>query len=166
MNTSRRSSVGRAPSNYGMEVGGSSPYRRDQPFRQFEFRWGEHIGLSECPYLIRYTLTMFGMSLRIHHWLASDDQRYLHDHPWDYLTLIVCGGYTDISPETSDRLSFGSFRYRKAEHRHTVRVDTGGCWSLLLTWPKRRNWGFWIPGRDKILRPLRYFSRFGHHPCE
>jgi len=26
-----------------------------------------------------------------------------------------------------------------------------------------RNWGFWVKG--KFVRPLRFFGKFGHPPC-
>lgn len=147
------------------EVVGSSPIQRDHiPFQQFELRWNEPVGLPECPYLRRWVLTLFGYSLRLHHWTASDDQRHLHDHPWWMLVLILRGGYTDISETQQDVLSAGSIRFRNATHRHTVKVSHG-CWSLLLTGRHSRNWGFYVPGRSALLRPLRYFSRYGHHPC-
>lgn len=133
-----------------------------RPFREFEIRWREAVGLPECPYLYRWTLTLFGRTLRLHHWVASDDQRYQHDHGWWMLVLVLRGGYTDRST-SDDRLGPGSIRFRAATHTHTVVVDKGGCWSLLLTGRKTRNWGFYV--RGKMIRPLRYFSRFGHHPC-
>lgn len=136
------------------------------PFTRFQLRWNDAVGRPECPYLRRWTLTIFGYGLRVHRWLASDDPRYLHDHPWWMLILIIKGGYIDISPEGEDRLGRGSIRFRPAEHRHTVRVDKGGCWSLLVTGPKIRNWGFYVPGRETFLRPLRFFSRYGHHQCD
>lgn len=143
-------------------------------FKLFEFRWAEKVDPERgCFYLTRWVLTLFGYSIRLHHWINDDDQRYYHDHPWWMLIFILKGGYTDYSPlennipgQNFDHLHFGSFRFRKADHKHTVVVDKGGCWSLLLTGPVSRNFGFWIPGRDKPMRFLRYFSRYGHHQCD
>jgi hypothetical protein len=46
------------------------------------------------PYLIRWTFfDVFGYSLKLHIILRSDDDRAPHDHPWDFLTLMLQGGY-------------------------------------------------------------------------
>lgn len=63
-----------------------------------------------------------------------------------------------------DYLGPGSVRFRPAFHTHTVQVDPGGCWSLLITGPKSRDWGFWVDGKWKRMR--KYFKEHGHHPCE
>lgn len=136
------------------------------PFEKFQLRWRDKVGRPECPYLIRWTLTIGGYAIRLHHWLASDDQRHLHDHPWWMLTIMLRGGYTDISTDGEDYLSVGSIRFRPALHHHTVKVDSGGAWTLLITGRKSRNWGFYVPGREALLRPLRYFKRYKHHQCD
>lgn len=136
------------------------------PFRRFEIRWAEPVGLLGCPYLRRWVITAFGRSVRLHHWLASDDQRNLHDHPWDYAVLILKGGYCERTPLGVTYKGAGSLTRYPAEHRHTVIVTRPGAWSLLVTGPVRRHWGFYVKGRERLMRPLRYFSRYGHHPCE
>jgi hypothetical protein len=59
-------------------------------------------------------------------------------------------------------------RLRRAEHRHTV--VTSGCWTLLLTGPERRTWGFWEPrpsdGKMRFVKQNKWFYANGHHPCE
>lgn len=139
-------------------------------FRPFQLRWREPIGKDECPYLVRWVFSVFGWSIRVHKWLASDDQRYFHDHSFDFFTFILKGGYIDRSPTESgvrvQHLGPGDLHFRPAEYKHMVEVKPGGCVSLLLCGPPRRKFGFWIPGRDKVMRPLRYFARYGHHPCE
>lgn len=137
-----------------------------KPFKQFELRWKDRVGLPECPYMTRWVIVLMGYALRLHHWIASDDQRYKHDHGWWMLILVLWGGYTDVTDTGEDVLRAGSIRLRSATHRHTVRVNKGGCWSLLLTGPKLRKWGFYKPGSNKMIRPLRFFDRIGHHPCE
>jgi len=134
-------------------------------FNLFGIIWHNPIGLPECPYMIRWVILFFGYSIRLHHWVASDDQRNFHDHPWWMITLMLKGRYVDITSEKHDILTSGSIRFRKASHKHTVKVDPPGCWTLLITGRSVNNWGFYVPGRERRLRPLRYFSRYGHHPC-
>lgn len=144
-----------------------------KPFTDFELRWAEPVGLPECPYLKRWVLTLFGYSIRLHHWLASDDQRHYHDHPWDFWVWIIGGwGYWEsVSYPDGKRSVFvrevGDFTFYPAEHRHKVCLRPGtDSWSLVFSKRNRRKHGFWIEGRDTLLRPLRYFSRYGHHPCD
>lgn len=131
--------------------------------------WGQRVGETECPYLRRWILN-FGLgSIRVHHWIASDDPRALHDHPWWFLTFVVRGGYLDVSEYADgtpryDHLTEGSVRYRPALHKHTVLVEPGGCWTIMLTGRHSRDWGFWVNGQWKRMR--RFFREHGHHQCD
>jgi hypothetical protein len=123
----------------------------------------EKLGLPTCPYLIRWRIETRWGSIRLHHWLASDDQRNFHDHPWDFITLVIRGGYVDRSPSGDEHLKAGRLAFRSSEHQHTVYPDPGGAWTLVFTGPKVRNWGFWVAGRFK--KANKYFLTYGHHPC-
>lgn len=79
--------------------------------------------------------------LRLHHFFRGDDDREPHDHPWGFVTLVLAGGYVDVSVMGADVLRRGSVRYRPARHAH--RVETAGCWTLVLSGPITRAWGFW-----------------------
>lgn len=137
--------------------------------------WGQELGKPECPYLKRWVLNFGKFSIRLHHWIGSDDPRYMHDHAWGFYTLVLKGGYTDISqigdipadhtyPSTlRQHLKRGSLTYRPAHHRHTVQTDSGGAWTLLLVGPFKRKWGFYVDGEYVGVR--EYFRKFGHHPC-
>src|ERR1700722_4369121 len=114
--------------------------------------------------MTRWVLDLGLLSVRLHHWTGSDDDRALHDHPWWFVTLVLAGGYRDVSEDGEDRVGPGSVRFRRATYRHTVQVDPGGCWTLLLTGPERREWGFWVGGRFR--KRNKYFYEHGHHPCE
>ena len=131
--------------------------------KTFQLRWNEPLGEKDCPYAFRWVFIFFGYSIRIHHFLRSDDKRYFHDHAWWFYTFVLKGSYTDVSETGSDTLKRFQWRFRPAEHKHYVDVPKGGVWTILLTGAKERNWGFWINGKMK--RPLKYFDKFGHPPC-
>lgn len=145
-----------------------------QPFQTIgtkpimEFKWRQPLGDSECPYVIRWVFKCKWFSLRLHHWLSSDDKRHFHDHEWWYLTIILWGSYTEWSPNVPygrETLKVGSIRYRPAIHKHIVTIPKGGsCWSFLITGPKIRDFGFWV--RGKFRKRNKYFFEHGHHPCE
>lgn len=69
-----------------------------KPFKLFQIRWAEKLGYPECPYLIRWTFIFFGYSIRIHHWIKSDDDRYFHDHSADLLSIVLKGQYWNVKP--------------------------------------------------------------------
>ena len=124
----------------------------------------DKVGLPDCPYLERWILNFNLFSIRLHKWHSSDDQRYFHDHEWDYITFVLRGSYRDISPNKEVNLKALTIAYRKAEHQHKVLLLKKPCYTLLLTGPKRRQFGFWVNGKFK--KRNRYFYDFKHHPCE
>lgn len=133
-------------------------------FAPFQVRWNECLGDPACPYMRRWVINAGLFSIRLHQWYRSDDKRFMHDHAWDFATIVLRGGYTDVSEHGRDALRAGSVRFRKAEHRHYVEVPADGCLSLLICMKPRRNWGFWVKGR--LLRPLKFFSKHGHPACD
>lgn len=67
-------------------------------FKKFQIRWAEKLGDQNCPYLIRWTFIFFGYSIRIHHWIKSDDRRYYHDHASDLVSIVLKGHYWNVKP--------------------------------------------------------------------
>lgn len=138
-----------------------------QKTKQFQVRWKEPLGEVECPYAYRYVFLFFGFAIRIHVWKRSDDKRFMHSHPWWFITLVLKGSYTDVYDDNGvtkrDVLNRFSIRLRRANHKHYVEVPREGCITILLTGRPKQKWGFWIDGKMK--RPLKYFHKFGHPPC-
>ena len=125
---------------------------------------GQELGHKECPYIRRWYLDLGFCSIRIHQWFHSDDARFFHDHPWWYISLVLKGSYQDISPiGTKTRLP-GSLAFYPATHQHTVSITKSPCWTILLTGPEKRDWGFWVKGKFK--KRNRYFYDYGHPPCD
>jgi hypothetical protein len=124
--------------------------------------WNQKLGLPECPYVHRWCLNLGLFTVRVHHFLRSDDNRALHDHPFWFITLVIKGKYDDVTENGYITLTAGDVAFRPALHRHTVR--TTGVWTLLLTGHETRVWGFYPNGRFK--RREKYFKKYGHHPCD
>jgi hypothetical protein len=129
-----------------------------------KFISAEQIGLEECPYLFRVVVNFYWFALRFHRWEGSDDIRAFHTHPWWFATLVIWGGYVDISQKGRDVLGFLSFRFRRANHAHTVQITKRGTWTVLITGRPKQRWGFWVDG--KLIKRDKYFARHGHHPCD
>jgi hypothetical protein len=112
----------------------------------------------------RWVLNLWLFSIRVHKWYRSDDKRFFHDHGWWFWTFILKGSYTDVSPQGRETLKAGQLKFRKATHQHYVEVPPEGALTILFAGPPTRNWGFWVNGKFK--RPLKYFHKFGHPPCD
>lgn len=95
---------------------GSSDLRR---FKPFQIRWAEKLGLQECPYLIRWTFLFFGFSIRIHHWLRSDDNRFFHDHAADLISIVLKGEYFNVKPVDPNKNPNAVIPI----HRYTVKIN-------------------------------------------
>lgn len=125
----------------------------------FQLRWKEALGNQECPYLYRWTIILFGYSIRLHHWLKSDDRRYFHDHACDLISIIIKGSYKNVTPEGEFLAQAWKPRRMNALDRHYLDIPKEGAWTILLCGRPYNKWGFYVNGHK--WRPLRYFSKFG-----
>lgn len=125
--------------------------------------WGfyaSHIGSHGNIYMRRFIFLLpFGLgTIRLHHIMRSDDDRHLHDHPFDFTSFLLSGGYTETTPpETlfseADRHIAGrwpkksrfwprfSIVKKRAEDLHSLTLERP-VWTLVFAGPKRRDWGF------------------------
>lgn len=103
------------------------------------------IGGTENPYMIRWVLFRFrGWQLALHKICRSDDDRALHDHVGDNLSIILKGRYTEMP----DRQVYGAGNvvFRRADKPHRLVLDPGKpVWTLWLRGPHIREWGFHCP---------------------
>ena len=126
-------------------------------------KWSEPLGFPEKPYAKRWVAEFGRFSVRLHHWFSSDDERAPHDHSWWFWTAILAGRYIDHSDEGSEVMFPGKVRFRPADHRHWVEIPSGKkCWTLLVTGPFVRPFGFWVTP-TKRLKANKYFFTHGHH---
>lgn len=100
------------------------------------------------PYLERYYLFLkdrenFSFNIFLHKFLKSDPDD-LHDHPWNYRTLILYGGYWEHTKTGKHWRGIGSYRYADAKSIHRIELDKNNptCWTLFIPGKKIREWGF------------------------
>ncbi len=110
------------------------------------------IGGDEDPYLRRWWLiprTRF-FNVYLHHFLRSDDDRALHDHPWWNLSILLHGQYVEHTISAggvnvrTPRCA-GQWKFRRAAAAHRIELVDGPCWTLFVTGPRLREWGFHCP---------------------
>jgi len=112
------------------------------------------------PYLERYAIFRSKFfSIYLHHFVASDPDRGLHDHPFRWNASLILSGYyyevvaagrdTDkpvesytVKRNTWDFLTFDSY------HRHRVVLLSShrqpqDCWTLFMHGHRSKGWGFY-----------------------
>ncbi|ARQ01905.1 hypothetical protein [Pseudorhodoplanes sinuspersici] len=89
-------------------------------------------------------------NIYLHHFLRSDDDRALHDHPWWNLSILLKGEYTEHTipaggVNVRKVYKAGNIKFRGASSAHRVELHAGPCWTLFITGPRLRAWGFHCP---------------------
>jgi hypothetical protein len=122
------------------------------------------------PYLHRwYLLRTKRVAIFIHRFIRSDEDRALHDHPWDFLVIPIWRGYIEHNERPCDCwhctcqnpsgprphfnranqtrvLPFVHTRFRRGTYRHRVELIGGKpSWSIFVRFKEWRTWGFWLP---------------------
>lgn len=115
------------------------------------------IGPPDNPYLRRWWLwrRRWPSSCYLHQILRDDDDRALHDHPWWNVSIVLRGSYREITPAGARVRRPGSIVFRRATAAHRLEVVDGPVWTLFLTGPVVRGWGFhcpkgWVPWREFV----------------
>jgi hypothetical protein len=108
------------------------------------------------------------LSCRLHHLASCDHDRDMHDHPWVFASILLCGSYVEHRPaqinphfeavrrprglvwedeqvEVSARTVrvATSIALRRPTDRHRISAVQPDTWSLFIYGPLRQWWGFY-----------------------
>jgi hypothetical protein len=108
------------------------------------------VGAKENPYLKRWWVIPRNkwFNIYLHEILHSDDDRALHDHMYHNCSIILSGGYLEITQKGTKFYGKGSVLFRKAKTAHRLEIPD---WlnektkTLFITGPRIREWGFHCP---------------------
>jgi hypothetical protein len=125
-------------------------------------RWLERFHRFDVPdydnpeklYMTRWVLVQTRwFSVYVHRFGTADPRPTLHDHPYSFVSFVIRGGYYEQFGYYGVRTRRGPERLvrrinvKRAEAFHVItkllRVPT---WTLVLTGPRRRGWGYLDPG--------------------
>jgi hypothetical protein len=137
-------------------------------------------------YLARYWLTppikdedgySSSESIVLHQFIRGDDDGALHNHPYDFTTTILHGGYDEVvCPAAASGYYFDEFdRYvsirmrgprealwitvprragdqvhKSSDAIHMATNPLPDTWTLVQTGPRVRDWGFFPPGKPFV----------------
>lgn len=122
----------------------------------------QFIGGRHDPYLVRWEFfKSWWLSIYVHEFRRSDDDRAEHDHPAPYLTYVAANGYFEHRKGVRRWIEPGTWAFRLnpwAPHR----VELAGkapfivpAWTIFIRGPNIRfsRWGFhcqkgWVHWRD------------------
>lgn len=91
------------------------------------------------------------------HWIyKADEDEHLHDHPWNYTSIVLSGKFWEAVKNTKENenkyemnnLSSGSISSQKAERTHKVyMLLSKKIITLFFTGPRFREWGYDVDGK-------------------
>lgn len=124
------------------------------------------------PYPDTHKRWQFPISIRVHHILLPDQDRHLHDHPWNARTVILRGWYVEerqhilgwigedydsvpgphkmLMPSLRKTGESAEIAYN--EYHRILMLSRGGCWTLFITGCYRGTWGFDVDGKKVTWR--------------
>lgn len=98
-------------------------------------------------------------SIRIHHILRADMDRYPHDHPWNARTIILKGWYKEerliehpcdnrylLTPRSFCREQGDTATLKFGEYHTITEVDKDGVWTFFIFYEWKGIWGFLVDG--------------------
>jgi len=116
------------------------------------------IGGADNPYIRRWWVIPRNrfFNIYLHQFLRSDDDRALHDHPWVNCSILLRGHYIEHTAGGQRWREAGDVVFRRSgkfAHRIELPLNYRGddvfveapCWTLFITGPRYREWGFLCP---------------------
>jgi len=124
----------------------------------------------EDPYMRRWWIIPRNkfFNIYLHHMRHDDDDRAPHDHPWWSLSLCLQGHIRELQLIQDDDLNewdyregrdryignqtfrenniyAGDWKWRSSTYAHFLKLPNGDAWTLFITGPNVRTWGFHCP---------------------
>lgn len=81
----------------------------------------------------------------LHKFTGSDDPRALHDHPWYSVSLLLKGEIIEHSFKGVRHIPRILPIFRTAKFAHRLELVKGPVWTIFITGPRIREWGFYCP---------------------
>jgi len=122
------------------------------------------------PYLYRIFLFRWrGLHCYLHRFVSQDSERWLHDHPFNGLSLVLAGGYTEERllaldwpglATTCRRIRWINWIGARCFHR--ILAPAPNTWTLFLHGRKHKGWGFLQPFAEVAAGCVAYLNPYGN----
>jgi hypothetical protein len=85
------------------------------------------------------------LNIYLHKIMHDDDDSALHDHPWWSVSLLLKGKLLEVH-KNGERIPKRFVPLiRSAKFAHMLKILNGPAWTLFITGPVIRPWGFHCP---------------------
>lgn len=84
-------------------------------------------------------------NIYIHKFGRSDDDRALHDHPWFSVSFLLKGEMIEHHLNGKRHIPWLRPVFRTAKFAHRLELVKGPVWTIFITGPRIRSWGFHCP---------------------
>lgn len=86
-------------------------------------------------------------SIRLHHIMRPDADRHLHDHPFNFRSILLAGTYIEQAEDRFRMFEAGDTYRSPAGRFHRLDdIDPAGVWSLFIMGRRVNDWGFLVDG--------------------
>lgn len=128
--------------------------------REGRTRWGLWqtfvIGRQDNPMMKRIRMIQSPLGgIYLHLIYREDMDPVVHDHPWNFLRIVLRGGYVEDWTSDPGWGPLGSREIRRwrprwfpTSHAHRITHVAPGTVSLVVVGRKARVWGFWEPNPE------------------
>lgn len=85
-------------------------------------------------------------NIYLHQFCGDDEDRALHDHPWWSWSVLLAGRLLEHLPDGAVRRIPPWWPvFRGSSYAHRLALETPTAWTLFITGPRSREWGFHCP---------------------
>jgi hypothetical protein len=86
-------------------------------------------------------------SIWIHGIYESDQDLHLHNHPWDFKSIVLKGSYIELTEKGFVWQTPLKFNSRNGENFHKIyKLLTPVVYTLFFVTPPKREWGYEVNG--------------------
>jgi len=82
-------------------------------------------------------------NIYLHRFGRSDDDRALHDHPWYSVSFLLQGELLEHYLNGCRHIPHFLPVFRTAKFAHRLELVKGPVWTIFITGPRVRSWGFY-----------------------
>jgi len=87
-------------------------------------------------------------AIYIHAIYKADEEKHLHNHPWNFWSFVVKGSYTErlLNFKLNPRFA-GTSVYRQRDQFHKIEdLHSPVVWTFNVAWGFRDTWGYSVNG--------------------
>ena len=89
---------------------------------------------------------------------TSSDLDIEHNHPWGYFTLVLSGGYYEITDDKKEWRGPGWWAFRRHDEFHRVQIPEGGHAMTFFIKGRRKKNSTFFKSPDGIMKDLKYWK--------